>query len=365
MPYNFLTLTHCTITLILLLTTYQKRKHYPNHSTQTKWCAYIVGDFGVHPEDEHIYAGMIESEQRHVRVANAMARAMDEVCKPNIIILAGDLVYPSGVLNEQDRRKIDYVFARFPNELKTKDISWLATVGNHDCTSDALAALKYPLLSPLQHGTYGFHDYDDIGLRIVFLDTCIFVCARPMNNNPKQQQQQEQNFRCEEGLQKYMSMQQEWNQQMEWFEQLLQNTNRNQFPKLFIVGHWPIFSFRGNGPTRELFMDLLPLLQRYQVTAYFSGHDHALQYITQDNNVQHPILFLGSGAGGYNLHVKLKPEAEREVNKQGFAQERFVSDDDGGFLIVRNVIEQQPHYHTKWIVDFIHATNGTVYSIGI
>ena len=40
----------------------------------------------------------------------------------------------------------------------------------------------------------------------------------------------------------------------------------------FVVGHWSVYSLRANGPTRELVDDLLPLLVKHHVHAYFNGH---------------------------------------------------------------------------------------------
>jgi hypothetical protein len=47
---------------------------------------------------------------------------------------------------------------------------------------------------------------------------------------------------------------------------------------LIVMGHFPVYSFRGNGPTRELEW-LRKWMNTHHVDAYFSGHDHALQHI--------------------------------------------------------------------------------------
>lgn len=41
-----------------------------------------------------------------------------------------------------------------------------------------------------------------------------------------------------------------------------------------VVGHHPMFSPGKNGDTIELHKHLMPLLEKYNVDAYFSGHDH-------------------------------------------------------------------------------------------
>ena len=51
--------------------------------------------------------------------------------------------------------------------------------------------------------------------------------------------------------------------------------NRAHF--LIVAGHHPIYSAGTHGNTRCLNEKIKPLLEKYNVTAYFSGHDHNIQ----------------------------------------------------------------------------------------
>ena len=59
-----------------------------------------------------------------------------------------------------------------------------------------------------------------------------------------------------------------------------------------LPGHYPVYSAGPNGDISELQSYLQPLIQKYGVAAYFSGHDHISQHL-QHNGIDYFI----SGAG--------------------------------------------------------------------
>lgn len=74
-----------------------------------------------------------------------------------------------------------------------------------------------------------------------------------------------------------------------------------------VFGHFPIRSATTgeHGDTPALVASLLPILEKYGVSAYFNGHDHVLQHISSDS-----VHFFGTGAGA-------KTQAEMNTNYTG------------------------------------------------
>lgn len=77
--------------------------------------------------------------------------------------------------------------------------------------------------------------------------------------------------------------------QLAWIEASLQASKADY---LFVAGHYSVFSGAKHGSDKNLDENVLPLLQKYNVTAYLSGHDHTAQYLKLGD-----LAFIQQGAG--------------------------------------------------------------------
>lgn len=174
---------------------------------------------------------------------------------------------------------------------------------------------------------------------LVVLDACALICGEGKD------------FRCEAAMdQNFRDQPTLIQDQLSWLDHILNQPARWKI----VVAHWPIFSFMGNGPSAVLDELLVPRLIRYNVQAYFSGHDHSLQHVRlrSSRKIGGPDFFV-SGGGGYRLHPELKSDADTKPNKKAksvFAASTF------GFAAVELSRE-------SLILRFIAVNGSEIYSM--
>lgn len=78
-----------------------------------------------------------------------------------------------------------------------------------------------------------------------------------------------------------------------------------------VYGHYPIHAAGGDGEHAELIAKLLPILEKYHVQIYLSGHVHSMQDIETDS----PVHFYVSGAAGAGLASDLGATYKKSVFK--------------------------------------------------
>jgi hypothetical protein len=94
-----------------------------------------------------------------------------------------------------------------------------------------------------------------------------------------------------------------WNEQVRWLEEDLQKNNKADFR--FVVAHHPPFTAvtgrQAGNPDMEA---LVPIFEKYKVTAGLFGHDHNYQHYLKNG-----IHYFTSGGGGAPLYDVDRPPA--------------------------------------------------------
>ncbi|GAB4157064.1 MAG: hypothetical protein Fur0037_25210 [Planctomycetota bacterium] len=80
-------------------------------------------------------------------------------------------------------------------------------------------------------------------------------------------------------------------------------------PWVVVVAHFPILSASRQGDRADLQRQLLPLLAKYRVDCYFSGHDHAYERFGPIDGV----TLVVTGGGGKSLYATRERESVRFV----------------------------------------------------
>merc|ERR1712007_92151 len=66
-----------------------------------------------------------------------------------------------------------------------------------------------------------------------------------------------------------------------WLKNVLRKSTADY---LFVAGHYPVYSVCSHGPTRHLVDHVQPLLEKYDVTGFLSGHDHCQSFVQNGDN---------------------------------------------------------------------------------
>ena len=236
-------------------------------------------------------------------VAVQMGRIAAKI-KSEFIISTGDNFYPSGVISEWDP------LWKYSFEDIYKDFSlqwdWYPVLGNHDYRSNPDAEVAYSKISRRWRMPSRYYSKlinipgeKNAKVLILFLDTNPFIPGYYSNAEygPK--------VKAQDTL-----------AQKKWIEDELSVQDTSIKWKI-IVGHHPMYTGGGrtdNFDTKAIRYSLLPLLDKYGVDVYLTGHEHSLQHLKANGKTHHFI----SGAASEKTPVKLIPESKMAASVYGF-----------------------------------------------
>jgi tartrate-resistant acid phosphatase type 5 len=214
-------------------------------------------------------------------------------------ISTGDNFYSAGVTSTTDPK-----WQRSFEDVYTAPVlqrPWYAVLGNHDWQGDVEAQVAYTRLSerwtmPSLYFTVEHAVDDSTRALFVFLDTTPLA-------DPDRTYLYPQSTRL-------------WDRsaQLRWLDSTLAASTAHW---KVVVGHHPVYVASSKYEDNPyLLSDLVPILERHGVQAYFAGHDHNLQHLHPEGS---PVHYFVSGAGSLTRAVDPEdPDALFALRVPGF-----------------------------------------------
>jgi hypothetical protein len=195
----------------------------------------------------------------------AILNKLAPVVQPRFIISSGDFFHNDGVKSVEDSLWPLMTAKIFASPFMKIDVYPID--GNHEYIGNPQAPVEYSAINP--HWKMEARDYTFVkkidstaSVRFVMIDTSPFV--EKYKKDPK-----------------YHSVKlQDWRKTVVFLDSVLRTSHEKW---KVVVGHHPIYtSDFGQGSTYELIKYVDPLLRKYNVDMYFSGHIHKFEHVQRD-----------------------------------------------------------------------------------
>jgi len=237
--------------------------------------------------------------------ANMNTHNVQKIKDLNFYLLLGDNFYPNGVETIHDKQWHEKFIMNFNQEIPS-----FVILGNHDYIQNPQCQIQYSRVRknwemPFFYYDFVIHTKKKNSCHFIMIDTCLLaedVTLYLLKNTNA----------SESSINNYLTLVKKYRQkQMDWIEKILRKS-RCQWK--FVCGHYPLFSSGPHIISVQLRNFLVPLLEKYKVDFYISGHDHNLQHLVK-NNVNYVI------SGGFSSFYP--------TNNLPNEYSRFVSDSAG------------------------------------
>ena len=244
-----------------------------SHAENVRFIA--LGDWGGQGQYPYFTEAQAETADGMARAA----RERDGSPAAEFVLSLGDNFYWAGLEGGEDgltRFEATYDSIYHQEEL---DIPWMVIAGNHD----HCGTIEQQLELSSDHKRWNFPDYnhivtrefstesgDTMKLKIIMIDTVHLAGVHCADHEDELLVEE---FRPPPGHDPDdLESLNRADKTLRWIEEALRTSSDADY--LLVSGHYPIYSACSHGSTPHLIRDLDPLLRKYQVTAYLSGHEH-------------------------------------------------------------------------------------------
>jgi len=262
----------------------------------------VIGDWGGQDQPPYYTPEQKETAQGMSIVAAAShtfspSGKTDHHPAASFVLSLGDNFYFEGVREDVVNMRFEETFEKVYHH-KELQVPWYVIGGNHDYRGDITRQIQY---SKLRKGTrWTFPDFNH---RVVKEFT---VNSSDSDSDEMRTMKLEIIMIDTIQLAGFLDLQSELllgyfyplpgpessilaAMTLAWIEERLKESDADY---LLVAGHYPIYSACSHGSTKELVENLDPLLRRYGVTSYLSGHEHCQFHYNLDE-----MDYILTGAG--------------------------------------------------------------------
>ena len=202
------------------------------------------------------------------------------------LLALGDNFYMFGIPTDAHDPRFNQTFESvFNDPYLLSDFTFHVLAGNHDHIGNVTAEVEYSKLSERWSFPELYYDFyetlgDEVSVHYVMLDTVIIAGnSHGPDNDP--------NVDLDGDELPGPSDPVAADAQLQWLEKTLEASTGDY---IIVNGHYPMYSICEHGPTLSLQPQLIPLLQKYNVSAYFNGHDHCGEHIDVGDYTQYHTI---------------------------------------------------------------------------